>query len=128
MKKKYAIIPINRRIKDDGSRDVRCVLISYKKSKRGVYVNTRLVEKDDYFKNREASHVYSFDDDGFVLVRDRYGDNWLLNQKRPYKVHEGNLIESSIEFKAKNDEDAIKTFNGERKWDYGKFCKYTWVL
>ena len=110
--KKYSMIPINRRYDNEGKRIVRRVLISYtKKDSNGVYLHSKIIEKDPYFKDINSSHQYLFEDDGFRLVHDDYGDNYLLEQKRPYEYSAGDLFEKSYEFTAENDEQAIKLFN-----------------
>ncbi len=109
MIKHYAMIPINRKYVD-GKRVVRRVLISYKKRKGNVYTGTKLISKDPYFIDPRASHQYYFADHWFRLVKDEYGDNYLLNVKRPYEYERDNFLDPAIEFEAKTDQEAEKYF------------------
>lgn len=113
----YAMIPINRRIGFDGERIVRRVLISYLTKVDGVYKNSKIIEKDDYFKNPNASQQYEFYDDGFKLISNGYSrtildgiQNSLLEKLRPYEFDAGLLFETAIEFREENDELAIYKF------------------
>lgn len=113
---KYALIPINRRIAEDGTRIVRRVLISYKrKTKKGIYKGTKLIEVDPYFNNPKSSQQYVFTDKYFYLVSNAYWDNALQNSlkdiRRPYKYDAGLLKEKAIEFEAPSNFHAIKMFN-----------------
>lgn len=109
----YAMIPINRRIADDGRRIVRRVLISFNYIEEGVYKATKLIAKDPYFENPNSSQQYVFTDTEFWLVKDGYSNeiqSTLINVKRPYEWDAGRLIEKAIEFCAESDEEAIKQF------------------
>jgi len=108
---KYAMIPINRRYDENNNRIVRRVLISYKtKDEYGVYIGSKIIEKDPYFKDKNSSHQYLFENDGFRLIHDAYGDDYRLGEKRPYEYSAGELIETSFEFEATNKKEAIKIF------------------
>lgn len=137
MRKKYAMVAINRKHDEKGRLHYRRVLISYKgkpvKEKvnnnivKIIYRNTRIVDVDPYFKNETSSHRYAFENDGYSLVDCAYDyASEILEEKRPYHSYiysgfdicdwsDGTLkITGSSEFKAKSDEEAIKIFN-ERK-------------
>lgn len=116
---RYAMIPINRRYNDDGRRVVRRVLISYKyKTLNGEYKDTKIIEKDPYFKDPNSSQQYVFENNYFIHTEDRYnlGDQkCLLNTKRSYMFNEGLLDNNAIEFTAKTEEEAIEKFNNREE-------------
>lgn len=106
----YAMIPINRRYNDNDERVVRRVLISYKKCTDGIYQGTKIIEKDPYFYDKNASHQYLFTDTSYSCISDAYG--WdAENVEHPYEYDAGRLYEKAIEFEADSDEEAIKMFN-----------------
>lgn len=117
---KFAMIPVNRRYNEKNERVVRRVLISYlTKTKKGLYKKTKLIEKDPYFYNKNSSQQYVFTDNGFKLISNSYDDgtfanslqNTLIEELRPYQYDAGLLIEKSIEFEAKDLQEAIEMFN-----------------
>jgi len=118
---KYAIIPICSKFDDDGNVISRSVLISYKKVKKEsvitVYQGTKLVATDDYFKDENSSHIYQFYDDGFALVDCKYPDQkarykqaGVLNKVRPYHTIEIKYVDTTIRFRARDDQAALKKF------------------
>lgn len=118
--KKYAAIPINRRLVEisEGkyARVVRYILISYKRKKRnakGTYVGTKPIDFDPYFNEEMSSQKYIFGDDYFMLVSDGHNNlhqSLFLNVKRPYEYDADRLIEHAYEFTAPTDFDAIEWF------------------
>ena len=110
---KYAMIPINRRYNDNDERIVRRVLIGYNHKYAGKYIGCHVVEKDPYFKDKNSSHQYIFENDGFTLVSDAYdgNNNPIFGKKRPYQYDEGLLYETAVEFVAKDDQEATEMFN-----------------
>lgn len=134
-KKTYAMIPINSKINGKDEVLIRRVLISYKgKPIQGVfggktYINTRLVAKDPYFKDEKSSHQYIFFDDGYYLeeckhadLKEDYEGVGIMHKVRPYHTtfkldnyfKDGDELKS-IEFKAKNDKEAAKIFEGRKE-------------
>lgn len=116
---KFAMIPINRRYDENGNRIVRRILISYnKKTLKGKYVSTKLIEVDPYFKNPNSSQKYDFYDTYFIHIDDRYHDEYqkhLMNVKRYYMYNEGLLCDNAIEFTANNTTEAIEIFNNREE-------------
>ena len=118
---KYAMIPICTYVDDNGRVISRRALVEYKKTKRlsviTIYKGTRLVEVDDYFKNKASSHTYTFTDEGFTLVdckypaaKLEYAKAGVLNKFRPYHTMGIKKIDKQVRFRAKNDDAAIKIF------------------
>ena len=130
---KYLMAPICTKYDDDNNLHVRRALVSFKKIKSDgfggkIYLETRLVGLDDYFKNENSSHTYQFYDDGFALVDCKYPETKAMYEKegilgkvRPYHtlhmerycwVGEGKLAKATcpIVFRAKTDLEALKRF------------------
>ena len=118
---KYAIIPICTKVDDDGNVVSRSVLISYKKVRKfalfTMYEGTRLIATDDYFKDENSSHTYQFYDSGFALVdckypeqKARYEKAGVLNKVRPYHTIEIKYIDTTIRFRARNNQAALEKF------------------
>ena len=116
---KFAMIPINRRLGENGTRIVRRVLISYQsKTRNGHYKRTKLIEKDPYFKNPNSSQQYVFKDTYFVHLTDSYNNEeqkLVMNNKRYYMYDEGLLIENAEEFTAETLDQAIELFNNRKE-------------
>ena len=116
---KFAMIPINRRYNDKNERVIRRVLISYTRKVKGVYKGTKLVDKDPYFNDPNSSQQYVFTDDYFYLISNAYDDdsfanalqNALIEEKRPYEYDAGKLIETAVEFTAKDLQEAMEMFH-----------------
>ena len=106
---KFAMIPINRRLGEDGTRIVRRILISYTRKVKGVYKGCEVIAKDPYFSDPSSSHQYMFNEEGFQLIRDCYGFDTSVFV--PYQYDAGRLLESAIEFQADTVEEATEQFN-----------------
>ena len=124
---KYLMAPICTKYDDLNRLHVRRALVSFKKTKSDgfggkIYLDTRLVAVDDYFKNEDASHTYKFYDEGFALVDCKHPDikaeyeaAGVLGKIRPYHtLHLADCLAypSNVKavFKAKNDMEAVKIF------------------
>lgn len=130
--KKYAMIPINTKEDEEGNIHVRRVLISYrfkthskinKKSNYekvvANYRGTKIIATDDYFKNPNATHRYTFYDNGYALESVHNNLNGFLYAFKPeifyMRVYHGldrkyDGYPSVIEFKANTKDEAIKLF------------------
>ena len=109
--KKYALVPINRKILDDGTLEVRRVLISYKRKHKGIYRGTRIIDVDEYFTDKNSSQQYTFKNRYYVLINNSYTDNFIQNSllgvKRHYRY---DLPIPSLEFEAETDFIGRKIF------------------
>ena len=75
-REKYAMVPICTKYDDDDNLHVRRILIEYKTCRKdrkfGYYGQknfggTRFIAADPYFSKKDASHKYTFEDDGYRL-------------------------------------------------------------
>lgn len=118
----YAMIPINFKYDDCDRIHIRRVLIEYKtthQEEKVIYYNdTTLVDVDAYFLDKESSHQYIFDNDGYTLIDCLSEDclpylvKGILQNKRKY--HSFDVEDAkyqAILFIAKSNEEAIKKFH-----------------
>lgn len=117
----YAIVPINTK-KVDNNLYIRCALIGYTSMDDNVYRGTRYLDCNPYLKDPTRALQYRFEDDGYVLVSDSYGNSDCLRMvKRPYRVCPSvplMLIDRRLlgrRFVAPDDKAAISIF---RESDY----------
>ncbi len=119
--RKYAMIPINSKVNENGNTLIRRVLISYLfKVKKGItttYYFTKILAKDSYFNNY-SSHQYIFKNNYYILksvknkkAKKEYDAHPEIYLKRKYHT---NLI-PAIEFKSQTRQSAITTFTTRKE-------------
>ena len=122
--KHYAMVPINWKLDKDNNMLIRRVLVSYKfkKMKKGAYYLylTKVIDKDDYFKDINNSHKYIFKNRGYRLLTSNLDYETKIYKFRRYHIATvlGVLLNNSYMFAsggkalfdAPDDEHAKKVF------------------
>lgn len=133
--KKYAMIPINTKVDENGNRLVRRVLVSYlfkthkkasgfKNLKVATYHGTKFIFSDAYFTEDNPTHKYIFENKKYKLYKVEGSPVSILYtlksgiyEKRTYHGVDDKcgtypaFYPYVIEIKAKNDQEAIEAFN-----------------